>query len=425
MVRINYAIRTASFAYSFLVLGIHGLDLGWGPRVWAALAAQFLVYPHVAYWHARQAPSPRAAEGLNLMADAVMLGVWIAGLGFPIWLAYAALFSTTLNATVVLGLKGGAWSLASFAVGVGVTALFTGARGWPAPTSTLVTTLSFLGSIVYSVSVGCVVFMLRGRLATGRRDLAHSEARYRLLAENAADLIALVDANGRWLYSSPSYDRLLDPAELEVGRDAPVRLHPDDAELARVALARALVTGKPRELGLRLVDREGRMRQLRTHIQPILDDGRREATAEKAVLVSRDVTEFRESEERLLIAAHALEGMTEAIMITSADGTVITVNRAFTDITGIPREDALGRPEKDLRNALQPPKFYEDMQAAVQANGYWSGQTWSRKRNGVVYREWRSVRAVRDPAGRPTHYVTVFYEVRESGNALDSRPGGT
>ena len=58
MVRINYAIRTASFAYSFLVVGIHGGDLGWGPAAWSALALQFLVYPHLAYWHARSAPDP-------------------------------------------------------------------------------------------------------------------------------------------------------------------------------------------------------------------------------------------------------------------------------------------------------------------------------------------------------------------------------
>jgi hypothetical protein len=47
----------------------------------------------------------------------------------------------------------------------------------------------------------------------------------------------------------------------------------------------------------------------------------------------------------------------------------------------------------------------------VQREGYWSGTTWSKRRNGSVYREWRSVRAVKDAAGRVTHYVSVFYEL--------------
>ena len=59
--------------------------------------------------------------------------------------------------------------------------------------------------------------------------------------------------------------------------------------------------------------------------------------------------------------------------------------------------------------------------AIVQRDGYWSGTTWARRKSGSVYREWRSIRAVRDQAGKVTHYVVVFYEVgvarpREDGS---------
>jgi PAS domain S-box-containing protein len=89
----------------------------------------------------------------------------------------------------------------------------------------------------------------------------------------------------------------------------------------------------------------------------------------------------------------------------------VTVNRAFTEVTGYTRDDVLGQSEQSIRNALQPPQFYEELAAAVQREGYWSGTTWSRRKNGSVYREWRSVRGVREPAGGVTHYVHVFYEV--------------
>ena len=73
--------------------------------------------------------------------------------------------------------------------------------------------------------------------------------------------------------------------------------------------------------------------------------------------------------------------------------------------------DVLGTAESSIRNALQPPDFYDELYAVVRREGYWSGTTWSRRKNGSVYREWRSVRAVRDAGGAVTHYVIVFYEV--------------
>ena len=143
-------------------------------------------------------------------------------------------------------------------------------------------------------------------------------------------------------------------------------------------------------------------------------DGSITPALRKVVFVADDVTDVGEDTERLLLAAHALEGMTEAIMITSADGTVLTVNRSFTHITGYARDEVLGGPEKEIRNAPQPSEFYDDMYLVVQREGYWSGSTWARRKNGAVYREWRSVRAVRDETGRITHYVSVFYEVGAS-----------
>jgi PAS domain S-box-containing protein len=144
--------------------------------------------------------------------------------------------------------------------------------------------------------------------------------------------------------------------------------------------------------------------------------------SQRLLLVSQDVTDLRESEERVLLAAHALEGMTEAIVITAADGTVVTVNRAFTEISGYTRDDVLGQSERVIRNALQPPEFYDEVARAVAKDGYWSGTTWARRKNGSVYREWRSMRAVKDAAGAVTHYVIVFSEVGP-GALTDSDTG--
>jgi PAS domain S-box-containing protein len=303
---VNYRIRTGAFAYCFGVLGVHAWENDFGPGYWGALALLFLVYPHVAYLRARYSTDSKLAEEKNLYVDSVMLGAWLTSMQFPMWPLYAALFATTLNATVLSGFRGTLRSLFAFSLGVGVTGLILGFTVVP-ETSELVSALCFAGSLAYTCAVGYVVYAQGKRLAATRDALRGSEERYRLIAENAADLIALVDRDGHWIYTSPSYHRVLDKPDLEPGIDAFRRVHPDDAERAHLALARTAAMGKPREVALRLVDRSGRIRQYRMVVQAVGSA----RPASRLLLSSLDVTDLRESEERLLLATNAIEGMTE------------------------------------------------------------------------------------------------------------------
>ena len=420
LVTTNYYVRTAAFLYCFAVVGEMLWERGAGPLAWTLLALQFLAYPHIVYWRAWVSTRPVRAELDNLFLDAALLGAWCAALGFPTWIVFGFVGATTLNAMVNRGASGAAWSLVCSAAG----ALFWGLGGgfYYAPaTNGLVTALCAIGSLGYMSAVAFVVHLQNRRLAVGRDALRRSEERYRLIAENAADLIAMVDLEGRWIYTSPSWQRVLKLEDLATGIDLFRRLHPDDADGMRGAIVRAALSGtKPRDILVRLVDKDGRLRQLQTRVQALLGNG----SGPRILLVSRDVTDLRESEERLLLAAHALEGMTEAILITAADGTIVTVNRAFCELTGYSRDDVLGQPEKAIRNALQPPEYYDEVYATVLREGYWSGTTWAKRKNGSVYREWRSVRAVKDASQAVTHYVMVASEVGVQRGAIDiTAPG--
>jgi len=405
LVRTNRVVRSAAFAYSLLPIGLYLADWHAGIDAWLLAVLLFAVYPQLAYWRAVRSESPARAELDNLLLDAALLGAWSAYLGFPPALTVALVACAMLNAAVNRGTTGVLLALASSAAGAVLVALNDGFHVAP-PMAPSLSILFVAGAFAYSAAVGCVVYAQNRRLTAARDALALSEERYRLIAENADDLVALLDGASRWVYASPSYEKVLPAADLVPGAEAFARLHPDDAERAKAAVLRASATGKPREMQWRMVDRDGRIREYKVRLQPV---------GQRVVVVSRDVTDLRESEERLLLAAHALEGMTEGIMITAADGTIVTVNRAFCEITGHTRDEVLGLSEKAVRSGMQPPEFYDEVYAAVHRDGYWTGTAWKRRKNGSVYREWRSVRAVRQEgasrSGRVTHYVHVFYEV--------------
>jgi hypothetical protein len=117
LVRINRAVRTASFAWCLVTIGIHLADRNPGYMAWTLLVLQFLLYPQLVYWRAMYSENPRQAERNNLYLDSTLLAAWSAYLGFPIWIAWMLIGAATLNAVVNRGLQGLAISVACSALG--------------------------------------------------------------------------------------------------------------------------------------------------------------------------------------------------------------------------------------------------------------------------------------------------------------------
>jgi PAS domain S-box-containing protein len=403
-VRTVYLARAYAFAYCFLAIGVLCWERGAGAGTWAFLALTFLVYPHLAYFNARSAPDPKRVEQLNLLFDALLLGTWAAELGFPLWITYALFSGTVLNNLVNRGLKGLLPSLALFGAGAVTWGAIRGFAYVP-DTSPLVTALGFIGSLGYACAVGAIVHRQTRRVVLAREELRLSEERYRLITENAGDLIALVDAEARWRYVSPSYLRLLPAEDVLLGTDAFRRIHPEDAPRARSALRRMVETGTEEHLNVRMIGADGQTRLLECSGHPVRDAA---GTWSRAVLVSRDVTELQASREQLEVAALAFANMTEAIMISTADGRVVSVNKAFCRITGFAAEEAVGQPEAGFRLAMQPATYYDALYAEVARDGHWAGSSWSRRKDGSIYREWRTVSAVRDEQERIAYTWRCF-----------------
>jgi len=413
-------VRTAAFAACFAVIGLHLLDRGYGMGAWIAAALHFIAWPQVARQFTARAADPRRIEAALITLDAFMLGVWIPALAFPTWIAFPLVFAPALNGMGYRGPAGFVRGLVASLGGILAGSLLYGHAYWPA-TSPLVTTLCALGSLAYIAGVGYIGFRQARHLAEARATLRDSERRYRLIAEHAAGLVALLDRNGRFLYASPSYAKIFRPEDMEIGADAFRNLHEDDQFRVRGALQVVVRSGESCRLRMRLHTTAGEVRRFEALVHPVRDEeGGEEGAITGAVFASRDVTELRDREEQLEIAAHAFEGMAEGMAITNGAGRILMVNQSYVRITGYAAEAVLGRQETEFRTALQPEGFYDEMYAEVLRHGRWEGTTWCRRRDGTLYREWRSVSAVRDPEGRVTHFVALFRELDSHG--ADARP---
>jgi len=96
-----------------------------------------------------------------------------------------------------------------------------------------------------------------------RRQMAEREELFRLITENAADMIAVVDSDGRRLYNSLSYQKILGytPEELQ-NTSSMDQTHPDDRSQVQEAAKEALVFGVGRRIEYRMRHKDGTWRFL-------------------------------------------------------------------------------------------------------------------------------------------------------------------
>lgn len=126
---------------------------------------------------------------------------------------------------------------------------------------------------------------------------------------------------------------------------------------------------------------------------------------------ARDITERKQAEESLHLAASVFTFAREGIMITKPSGEVINVNQAFSRITGYSQQEILGKNPRILSSGKQSAEFYQVLWKSLLENGYWQGEVWNRRKSGEVYAELLTISAVRDIQGKTINYVALFTDI--------------
>ncbi len=136
-----------------------------------------------------------------------------------------------------------------------------------------------------------------------------------------------------------------------------------------------------------------------------------EQNLDKVLVSLFDITQRKQDEEGLRLAASVFSTSQEGILISDADNRIIDINPAFSRLTGYSREEALGRNPSFLSSGRQSPDFYAEMWRSLDTTGEWQGELWNRRKSGELYPELLSIVAVMDKNGRLQHYVGVFSDI--------------
>jgi two-component system CheB/CheR fusion protein len=124
-----------------------------------------------------------------------------------------------------------------------------------------------------------------------------------------------------------------------------------------------------------------------------------------------DITRRRHADEQLRLAAKVFDRAGEAIAITDAQGVIITVNEAFSKITGYALAEVIGKTPAVLQSGQHSADFYTAMWRALMEQGSWQGEIFNRRKNGEVFPEWLTINSVKNDDGVLTNYVSIFSDI--------------
>jgi diguanylate cyclase (GGDEF)-like protein/PAS domain S-box-containing protein len=189
----------------------------------------------------------------------------------------------------------------------------------------------------------------------------------------------------------------------------------DQAEALMAANRQVLACAEPLVLEENVPGITGRLQRIMSTIKFPLRDAQGQISGLGGV--ATDITERKQSEQALRIAAIAFESQ-QGMIICNAHRVIQRVNQAFTAITGYGAAEVLGQHPGILAANRHDSSFYAVIAQTLAQKGEWAGEIWSQRKSGEEYPAWLSITAVKDADGLTTHFVDIFSDVSERFSAL-------
>ena len=117
--------------------------------------------------------------------------------------------------------------------------------------------------------------------------------------------------------------------------------------------------------------------------------------------------------DKLSLSNQIIKNTGEGIMVTNTSQKIISVNKAFTKLTGYRQDEVIGKNPNLLKSGLQSKDFYDQMWKSIEQNGFWQGEIWNRRKDGKNYLEWLTITAIKDDSGEVQLYAGMFSDITD------------
>lgn len=118
-------------------------------------------------------------------------------------------------------------------------------------------------------------------------------------------------------------------------------------------------------------------------------------------------------QKQLELSANVFQFSKQAILITDADNIILSVNPAFSRITGFSAQEVVGKSPQILSSGEHPPSFYAAMFDSLKSTGYWEGEIINKHKDGSIIREFLVISTVKNKEDGIERYVATYTDITE------------
>ncbi len=241
--------------------------------------------------------------------------------------------------------------------------------------------------------------------------LQQKEYYQRALLDNIPHAIWLKDTDSRLLAVNQEFANVFSAENPEalVGKN--------DFDIASAELAKRYIADDCRVLASRdkliveeeIVDR-GVLKWFETYKAPVMDE---QGQLLGTVGFARDISELRKTEENLRLAALVYQNSSEAMIVVDSDNTILSVNPAFSTMTGYTMEDVVGKNPHMLSSGEHDATFYRELWATLDATGVWRGEIKNRCKDGRLLVEEMAINTIYNAEGEAQRRVALFSDITQ------------
>ena len=112
--------------------------------------------------------------------------------------------------------------------------------------------------------------------------------------------------------------------------------------------------------------------------------------------LNKKILILEKQKQELRLSALVFDNSSEGMMVTDSENKIITINPAFTTITGYNFDEVKGKNPTSLLCKKDHEDLYQLPWDELEKNGTWQGEIWDKRKNGESYVKWLTINTIQN-----------------------------